>query len=283
MSPFGLFNEARLENPRPDKQWMMLPVEEILPNPYQPRKVFDPAALSELRASIQEAGLIQPLIVRKTCGKYELIAGERRLRACRQLGIKEVPCVVQIAADETSAILALTENLQRQDLHYFEEAESYRQLLRIHGLTQDQLAAKLGKSQSFLANKLRLLQLSPQVRRTMSRTELTERHARALLRLRDERLQLELIAVIREKNLTVKETERLVDKTIERVLPAPRPKLLRLLKDYRLFLNTVKFGAEQLRDAGMSVEIIQTDFEDGVDMLLKVRNTHSRPSAQPSK
>ena len=225
-----------------DKQLLSLPADQILPNPFQPRKRFDDADISELKASIAQNGLIQPLIVRRVQGTYQLIAGERRLRACRLLGMREIPCIVQYACDES-----------------------------IYGMTQESLAMRIGKSQSFLANKLRLLRLSPTVRRNMIDAGLSERHARALLRLRDEHLQLQLIERIEEKKLTVKETERLVDRTIDSVTPAPHPKLLRLLKDYRLFVNSVKCGAEQLRDAGLSVEIIQTDLTDGVDMLLKVR------------
>lgn len=262
---------ARREPTVPDRQLTMLPINCILANPNQPRKRFDEDGLRELSASIAQAGLIQPLIVRRIGGAYELIAGERRLRACRMLNMAEVPCIVQRTTEETSAVLALIENLQRRDLHFIEEAESYRQLLRTYGATQEALATRLGKSQSFIANKLRLLHLSPAVRRSLVDACLTERHARALLRLRDERLQLKAIADIQERSLNVKETERLVQRMIEAVTPAPRPKLLRLLKDYRLFLNSVKCGAEQLRDVGMKVEILQTDYEDGVDMLVRVR------------
>jgi len=277
---FHLFSDSNGEKLRPERQLLKLPIDSIRPNPYQPRKQFDPAALEELKESIRSSGLIQPLVVRKTCGIYELIAGERRLRACKLLGMTEVPCIVQYAGEETSAILALTENLQRENLHYLEEAECYRMLLKTCGLTQEQLASRIGKSQAFLANKLRLLRLSPQVRRKMVEKGLTERHARELLRLQDERLQLEVLEKISAKSLTVKETARLVDATIEAVSPAPKPMLLRLLKDYRLFLNTVKAGAEQLRDAGMGVELLQTDFEDGVDLLVRVRK---RPAALPEK
>ncbi len=256
----------------PDMQLMMLPIDCIRPNPYQPRRSFDEESLAELTESIRQAGLIQPLVVRKTMRGFELIAGERRLRACRKLGMREIPCVVQsFTAEVDSALMALIENVQREDLHFLEEAECYRELLKTCFITQEQLAAQLGKSQSFLANKLRLLRLSPAVRRAMLDAGLTERHARALLRLSDEKLQLELIARIAEKHLNVKDTERLVDRTIASVSAPPRPKLLRLLRDYRLFLNAVKSGAEQLRDTGLKVELIQTDLEDGVDMLVRVR------------
>ena len=273
------FASGAQAKPSPERQYRLLPTDAIRPNPNQPRKQFDEAALGELAASIEASGLIQPLIVRPAAGGYELIAGERRLRACRSLGMREVPCIIQFVPDESSAILALVENLQRRDLHYLEEAECYRALLSAYGITQDQLAARLGKSQSFLANKLRLLRLSPSVRRQITRERLTERHARALLRLRDEKLQLETIARIADKQLNVKETERLVERTIEQVSAPPRPKLFRLLKDYRLFVNSVRFGAEQLRDAGMGVEITETERLDGVDMLVKIRK---HPAGQVS-
>lgn len=262
---------ARQQTANQGRQLIMLPIDCIEANPNQPRRQFDEEGLRELAASIAQVGLIQPLIVRRIAGSFELIAGERRLRACRMLCMREVPCIVQRTTEDASAIMALIENLQRRDLHFIEEAESYRQLLSTYGMTQEALAAKLGKSQSFIANKLRLLHLSPAVRRNMIEAHLTERHARALLRLRDEKMQLDAITRIQEKVLNVKDTERLVERMIDAVTPSPRPKLLRLLKDYRLFLNTVKCGAEQLRDVGMSVEILQTDYEDGVDMLVRVR------------
>lgn len=255
----------------PERQLLLLPADAIRPNPSQPRKQFDEASLLELKASIAQSGLIQPLVVRKNLGGYELIAGERRLRACRLLGMGEIPCIVQRVEDETSAVMALVENLQRRDLHYLEEASCYRELLRAYGMTQEQLARRLGKSQSFLANKLRLLQLSPTVRHEMLQSGLSERHARALLSLRDERAQLPLIRRAAEKGMTVKELERLVDRALEQSAPPKRPRLIRLLKDYRLFLNSVKTGAEQLRDAGLAVELVQTDLEDGADLLVRVR------------
>lgn len=256
----------------PEMQLMVLPIDCIKPNPHQPRHSFDEESLGELAESIRQAGLIQPLVVRKTMRGFELIAGERRLRACRRLGMREIPCVVQsFTAEVDSALMALIENVQREELHFLEEAECYRSLLKTYSITQEQLAEQLGKSQSFLANKLRLLRLSPAVRRAMLDAGLTERHARALLRLSDEKLQLEVIGKIQERRLNVKDTERLVDRTIAAVSAPPRPKLLRLLKDYRLFLNTVKCGAEQLRDTGLKVELVQTDLEDGVDMLVRVR------------
>ena len=256
----------------PHRELLQLPVERIAPNPYQPRRQFDEEGLNELKASIRESGLIQPLIVRRVGERYELIAGERRLRACKLLGMREVPCVVESGTGEQdSALMALVENVQRQGLYFLEEAECYRTVLRTYGMTQEMLAARLGKSQSFLANKLRILHLPAAVRKRMQQLRLTERHARALLRLPGEQLQLGVIERIREKGLNVKETERLVDRLLGADAPPPHPKLVRLLKDYRLFVNTVKYSADQLRDTGLNVEMTQTDYEDGVDMLIKVR------------
>lgn len=271
-----IFQNHEAANPRRaragEKQLMLLPIDQIRPNPNQPRRFFDEESLSELAESIRATGLIQPLTVRRDKSGYELIAGERRWRACKLIGMREAPCVVQTVSEESSAMMALAENLQRRDLHFLEEADCYRSLLRNYNLTQEALAQKLGKSQSFLANKLRLLHLSPNVRRAMVDSPLTERHARALLPLHDEKLQLKVVEDILSGNLTVKETERLVARTIAAASPQPRPKLLRLLKDYRLFLNAVKNGAEQLRDTGLHVELIQTDRENGVDLLITVRS-----------
>lgn len=255
-----------------ETQLIMLPIDCVRPNPYQPRHSFSEDALCELTESIRQSGLIQPLIVRGTTRGYELIAGERRLRACKRLGMQEVPCVVQsFTAESDSALMALIENVQREDLHFLEEAECYRAIIRNCGLTQEQLASRLGKSQSFLANRLRLLRLSPVVRRALTQAGLSERHARALLQLTDERMQLDAIHRIVEKRMSVKDTERMIERTKTAAEASPRPKLLRLIKDYRLFLNAVKCSAEQLRDTGLSVELIQTDFDDGVDMLVRVR------------
>lgn len=272
--PFTLPNEAfpsaRIRPP--ERKLMTLPVDSIRPNPNQPRKTFDPTALNELKESIRQAGLIQPLVVRKVDGAYELIAGERRLRACKLLNMREVPCVVLGGTqDIDSALMALTENVQRQNLHFFEEAACYRTLLHAYGLTQEALSQKLGKSQSFLANKLRLLHLSPAVRRAMADTGLTERHARALLRLREEKLQLETLNRVVERSLNVKETERLVERLLAAAAAAPKPRRIRLIKDYRLFVNTVKCGLDQLRDTGLKVELVQTELDDGMDMVIRVR------------
>lgn len=262
-------------NPAPARRTLLqLPVGAIYPNPYQPRRTFDEEKERELMRSIAESGLIQPLVVRAQNGRYELIAGERRLRACKALGIRTVACVVLSCVGEAdSAMMALIENVQRESLPFFEEAECYRALLTNYHLTQEALARRLGKSQSFLANKLRILQLAPAMRRRMAEAGLTERHARALLRLTNERQQEDALERIVHSALNVRDTERLIERMLQKQAERPKPTMVRLLRDYRLFVNSVKLGAAQLRETGLCVELVQTDAEDGdgVDMLLRIR------------
>ncbi|HWQ57550.1 MAG TPA: ParB/RepB/Spo0J family partition protein, partial [Clostridia bacterium] len=198
-----------------NRQLVELPVAKIRPNPYQPRTAFDEESIAELAQSIRQVGLLQPLLVRRVGDDYELVAGERRLRAVTSLGMTHVSCIVQQEVmDETSAVMALIENLQREDLHFLEEAQCYSSLLETYGLTQEQLAERLGKSQSSIANKLRLLKLSDEVKTAMTDARLSERHARALLKLGDDESRLDMVHKIAERGLSVKETEQLVEKTL---------------------------------------------------------------------
>ena len=257
-----------------------LSTEDIVPNPVQPRKHFDDEGLAELAQSIRQVGLIQPLVVRRMDGGYELVAGERRLRACKSIGLKTVSCIVQNDVyEEDSAMMALIENLQRENLHFLEEAQSYHALLTNYHLTQEELAQRLGKSQSSIANKLRVLKLSPTVKNAMMEAKLTERHARALLRIRDETTQLEIVTKVRDKGLSVKDTEKLVDRTLDRLYDQksdqarPRPVIIRMVKDYRLFMNSINAAVNQLREAGLKVEVEQEDRSDGVDIAIHVTRT----------
>ena len=270
---------ASAENTQDEKRTLeQVPIDSIRPNPNQPRKTFDDQGLEELSDSIRQVGLIQPLVVRRMDGFYELVAGERRLRACKLLGLKEVPCLVQQDVyEEDSAMMALIENLQRENLHYLEEAECYATLLSTYNLKQEEPAERVGKSQSSIANKLRVLRLSPTVKKAMTDAKMTERHARALLRIRDENVQLSIIDKVKTKGLSVKDTEKLVDKTLNKLYDdkqagaAPRPKILRYLRDYRLFLNTLHTAVKQLEEAGMQVEMEQQELPDGVDVKIRVR------------
>ncbi len=276
MPVFDFRKDAKTEGN--DRKLTEIPVASIRRNPYQPRVTFDEESIAELAQSIRQVGLIQPLVVRKAPdGAYELVAGERRLRAVKSLGMESVTCIVeQGMEDESSAMMALIENLQREDLHYLEEAQCYNTLLSTYNLTQEELAARLGKSQSSIANKLRLLRLPEEVKSAMAEAHLTERHARALLKLKDEKTQLALVDKIAKKSLSVKETEKLVDKTLNRLYDEkadgarPRPKILRIVKDYRLFMNTINAAVNTLRETGMTVAVEQEDREDGVDIHIHV-------------
>ena len=260
--------KKRLEN---------VPVALISPNPHQPRQSFDDESIAELAASIKQVGLIQPLVVRKVGSTYELIAGERRLRAIKTLGYETVQCIVDgELGDEDSALMAIVENLQREDLHFFEEAESYHALLQKLHITQDELALRIGKSQSFIANKLRMLRLSPEVREAIVLNALTERHTRALLRLGSDEERLAAVKKIASETLSVKDTEKLVESMLNAAFDGkrdgakPRPRIIRIFKDYKLFVNTVNSACNQLRESGLNVEVEQTEHEGGVDIVIKV-------------
>ena len=256
---------------------MTLRISDIEPNKDQPRKAFEPNALAELADSIREHGILQPVVVRALPGGvYQIIAGERRWRASRMAGLSEIPAIVIEADDAKVRELALIENLQREDLHYLEEAQCYQKLLETYGLTQEELANRLGKSQSSIANKLRLLKLSDEVKAAMTEKRLSERHARALLKLTDDKQRLDAVERIAEKGLSVKETEQMVEKTLNKAYDEkqdgakPRPKLMRIVRDYRLFMNTINQAVNQLRESGMTVEVEQSDRADGVDIKISV-------------
>lgn len=273
MSAFEL-----LELFEPQRKLENIDVSLITANLNQPRKTFDEASIDELAKSIDEVGLIQPLTVRYISdGKYELIAGERRLRALKKLNFTKVECIVlSNIENEDSAAMALVENLQRENLHFFEEAQCYERMLKTYCMTQDELAKKIGKSQSSVANKLRLLRMSDEVKAAMMDANISERHARALLRLPSDSNRLAIIKKIHDNGLSVKETERLVDKTLNTIFTQndgknkPKPMFIRLIKDYRLFTNTVNTAVCQLRESGMRVEVEQTDRTNGVDIFIRV-------------
>lgn len=249
-------------------------VDRIVPNPFQPRKSFSDEGLAELSASIREFGVIQPLIARKGIKGYELIAGERRLRASVIAGLTNVPCIIREASDKEMAEIALIENLQREDLHYFEEAVGYESLLSQFSLTQEVLAARVGKSQSTIANKLRLLRLPARVREIIFSAGLSERHARALLKLENESDQLRIVKIIVENSMTVKEAEALIcDVQInmaDKVETPKRPPMLRIVKDVRIFINTVHELVAQIKKTGLPVRVTQEQDADTVTITMVV-------------
>lgn len=240
-----------------------IPIKSILPNPHQPRREFDKASLQDLAISIMEYGLMQPITVRQTGPfDYELIAGERRLTACKNLGMAYIPAIVMNASPTDSAILALVENIQRENLNYLEEAEAFRNLICEHGLTQEELADKLGKSQSTVANKMRILKLSPKVREILIAHSLTERHARALLRLPEEKQRLRAAKLVAERGLNVAKTEELVDRLLkapEVAVARPKPTEGRIFRDVRVFHNTIRQAVEMMRKSGIEATAAKTE------------------------
>ena len=225
--------------------------ERIRPNPSQPRKVFDPVALQELAESIRQYGILQPLTVRRLPDGLELVAGERRLRAARLAGLKEVPCIFVSVDEIQSGMLALVENLQRRDLDYIEEAEGLARLMTLYGLSQEQAAAKVGKSQSAVANKLRILKHPPQVLEALRRTGLTERHARALLRL-PEGCRREAVEVLAQRGYNVAQAEQYIEGLLHR--PEKRGQAKFVFRDVRVFLNSLDRSLAMIRSAGISCD-----------------------------
>lgn len=251
-----------------------IPVDEIYPSPVQPRKHFSQDSLMELADSIAQHGVLNPLTVRRRCGKYELVAGERRLRASRIAGLREVPCIIMDIDTEEAGLLSLIENIQRKDLDFVEEAEGIFQLIRVFGMSQEEAARRLGKSQPSIANKLRLLKLPPRVLDELREEGLTERHGRALLRLKDPEDQWTACLAMAGQHMNVAAAEEYVDTLLrereetDTILPpepaAPgRRKAMFVLKDVRVFLNTLTHSLDLMKQGGIDagMEKHETDTE----------------------
>ena len=248
-----------------------IPINAVRPNPQQPRRSFDETALRELADSISAYGILQPLTVRDRGGVYELVAGERRLRAARIAGLREVPCLIAEVGEEDAALLALIENLQRRDLDYMEEAAAIARLIRRYGLSQQQASEKLGKSQPTIANKLRLLRLSAPVIDCLRQYGLTERHARTLLRLTDPEQQLAAARHIGKRGLNVAQTEQYIDRlTAENRTEPPRRRPTYVIKDVRLFLNSVERGVRLMQSAGVGAEVGRRDTEEEILLTIHI-------------
>ena len=248
-----------------------IPINAVRPNPQQPRRSFDETALRELADSISAYGILQPLTVRDRGGVYELVAGERRLRAARIAGLREVPCLIAEVGEKDAALLALIENLQRRDLDYMEEAAAIARLIRRYGLSQQQAAEKLGKSQPTIANKLRLLRLSAPVIDCLRQYGLTERHARTLLRLTDPEQQLAAARHIGKRGLNVAQTEQYIDRlTAENRTEPPRRRPTYVIKDVRLFLNSVERGVRLMQSAGVGAEVGRRDTEEEILLTIHI-------------
>lgn len=261
-------------------------IMNIKRSPYQPRKTFSKTALIELAGSIKNYGLLQPISVRFISkDSYELIAGERRLRAMRMLGKESIPAIVHYGKnDDSAAMLTMIENLQRENLHFFEEAEGYVLLLKEHGMTQESLAKKLSKNQSTIANKMRLLRLPASVKTELKKAGLTERHARALLRLHDESLQLKLLETICKRSCSVRETEMLVERELKKLYdeaPDKTGKLKFLFSDMRIYVNTIKKAVNEIKTAGADakIDIDEAGSEINISVCIKkpaaIRQQHT--------
>ncbi len=252
------------------RQVMDIPIKELKPNPHQPRRTFDQQGLEELSRSIASVGVLQPLSVRRAGNGWELVAGERRLRAAQLAGLTTVPCLPVEADEQTSSLLALIENLQRRDLDVWEEAEALRRLIDRFHLSQEEAARRVGKSQSAVANKLRLLKLPPDVIASLRANRLTERHARALLRLEDPDRQRAALEHILQAKLNVAKTEEYIDRLCKRAEKPRTASPIYRIKDVRLFLNTIKRGLAVMQSAGVAARCGREETDSEITLTIHI-------------
>lgn len=267
MKKRGLYEASRI---------VYLAVGDIMPNPEQPRKTFEPNAMRELAGSISRYGILQPLTVRRRGSGFELVSGERRLRAARLVGLKDVPCIVLDIDSQESSILALVENLQRRDLDFIEEAEGLFRLVNHSGYKQEEVARIVGLSQSAVSNKLRILKLSPELLFMIRDTGLTERHARALLKLEEEKDRLYIFDQIIKKNLNVANTEALIEVFLQKkdMKDKPPQKPVYVLKDVRLFMNTLTRGMSMMQQSGIDARCGRDETEQEIILTIKIPKTN---------
>jgi len=248
-----------------------IPIDKIIPNRFQPRTVFDDEKIEELSRTIHTHGIIQPIVVRELeHDQFEIIAGERRWRAMKKLNWDEVPAIVKNLNDTETASVALIENLQREELSPIEEAIAYGRLLELHNLTQEALAQRLGKGQSTVANKLRLLKLPQEVQDALLCKAITERHARALIPLKSMEKQVKLLNEIIEKNLNVKQTEDRVVKILEQGSSKLKPKRKAFSKDVRIAVNTIRQSLSMVTDSGINLDSQEEEFDDFYQITIKI-------------
>lgn len=256
------------------KEVKYIPITAIRPNPYQPRRNFNQKSLEELSQSIKAYGVIQPISVRQlTNDSYELVAGERRLRASELAELEEVPALVVDFRDKESAMIALIENLQREDLNFIEEAEGYYNLIKDHNFTQNELAEKIGKSQSTIANKIRLLKLPTDIQKSLIEEELTERHGRVLLKLPDDELRYSVLEKVIKNNLNVSSTEALVEDLLNDITKKDEEKPKQNIKsliNVRIYLNTLKKAYKAIKEFGIDAAYKETEKEDHVEVVIKI-------------
>ena len=256
------------------REILQLPLDTVKPNPYQPRRIFEQTGLDELASSIKTYGVLQPITVRLINNQsYELVAGERRLRASKLAGLETIPAIRVDISDLDSAVLAIIENLQRQNLHFFEEAEGFKNLMGDYAFTQEALATRIGKNQSTIANKLRLLKLTPPVQKNIIESELTERHARALLRLDSEESQLEVLEKIKKDGLTVRKTEELIDAMQAKLNPPAKGKTIPFkayIRDIRILTNSIMENLDIVRRSGMDAHLDMQETDTGYNINIRL-------------
>ncbi|GGL57801.1 nucleoid occlusion protein [Sporolactobacillus putidus] len=258
-----------------DERVQEILVSKIIPNQYQPRSVFNEEKLQELAETIQEHGVIQPIVLRPLGDRFEIIAGERRWRAVSSLGWEKIPAIVKLFDDDQTASIALIENLQREELTAIEEAMAYSRLIDIHGLTQESLAQQLGRGQSTIANKLRLLKLPTSVQSAILEKKITERHARALIILKDPEKQEKLLHEIIEKQLNVKQTETRIKKMLEnnetvKKEKEKRTKRVSLSRDSRIAVNTIRQSVHMVSDSGLDIDTSEEDMGEYYQFTIRI-------------
>ena len=259
-----------------------LPVDELDPNPVQPRKNFPDGELQELSESIAQYGVLNPLTVRLRDNKYELVAGERRLRAARLAGLYDVPCILLDVSLEDASLIALVENLQRRDLDFLEEANGLSQLIKLFGMSQEEAARRIGKSQSAVANKLRLLKLPEDVLRSLCDNGLTERHGRALLRLPGAEAQRLALAYIIDRDLNVAATDSYIDSLLQSSDDEEKsePKRTFIMKDVRVFVNTILHGLDLMKQGGIEAGMHREETDEELILTIKIpKNREQQPAA----
>ncbi|MBU5673716.1 nucleoid occlusion protein [Paenibacillus brevis] len=261
---FGMTERAEVDEVK------QIPVGDIVGSPYQPRSIFDDEKIDELCQTIRTHGVIQPIVVRFRNDKYEIIAGERRWRAVKKLGLATIPAIQREFNDSQAASIALIENLQREGLTAIEEALAYQNLIDLHQLTQESLAQRLGKSQSTIANKIRLLNLPEGVKNSLMERKITERHARALLSLDSEELQLKVLEEIIQKELNVKQTEARIAFYKEVAKNKKSSRRISFTKDVRLALNTIRQSIDMVSGSGMAIKTSEKDHEDHYEIVIQI-------------
>ena len=256
-------------------------ISDIKANPNQPRKIFEKESLEELAASIRLHGIIQPLSVRRSETGLVLIAGERRLKAAKLAGLTEVPCIFLDVDGQQASLFALIENLQRKDLDYIEEAEGIARLMRQYGLSQEEAARKIGKAQPTVANKLRLLKLSPTVLLVLRDQQLSERHARALLRLESDEDRMAVLEYVVKNKLSVAKTESYIDRFLQQKEDKQEKKRCTyIIKDIRIFLNTIKHSFDLMKEAGVGANMIRNETDDEIELTIRIPKSPAMAEAK---